>query len=150
MGRDRSGGARPPGPPDAARREAPLRGLHHRYIRLARGYRSPGPRTLPAAETGDSMKLRPIFLALLLIGGFVYFTTTRWSPLHIPAPARWWTPAAAEPTGLPPEETSNIAISRAASPATVFITSVVYQRDCFFQVYPVRESGYTWKNQSRW
>jgi S1-C subfamily serine protease len=88
------------------------------------------------------MKARPILLALLLVGGFIYWTTSsRWSPLKL-RDSQWWTPA--EPVaaaGLTPEENANIAIYRSASPATVFITSTVYQRDWFFQVYPVRESG---------
>ena len=91
------------------------------------------------------MKLRPILLTLLLIGGFVYFTTgTRWSPLKIiDTPAKLWSSpeTAQSAAGLTPEENSNIAIYRAASPATVFITSTIFQRDWFFQAYPVRESG---------
>ncbi|MBI3693844.1 MAG: trypsin-like peptidase domain-containing protein [Acidobacteria bacterium] len=87
------------------------------------------------------MKIRPILLALLLVGGFVFFTT-RWAPLRLPEPASLWTsPAPAHSATLTPEENSNIAIYRTASPATVFISSTVYQRDWFFQIYPVRESG---------
>jgi len=91
------------------------------------------------------MKLRPILLALFLIAGFVYVTTgTRWSPWNIQlrTPGKQWTsPEAVQSAGLTPEETTNISIYRSASPATVFITSTVYQRDWFYQVYPVRESG---------
>ncbi len=87
------------------------------------------------------MKTRPILLSLLLVGGFVFFTA-RWAPDRIPAPASLWTsPSPAQSASLTPEENSNIAIYRTASPATVFISSTVYQRDWFFQVYPVRESG---------
>jgi len=92
------------------------------------------------------MRLRPILLALVLIGGFVWVTTgTRWSPLKLqwrttPA-ALWSSPAPVQSAGLTPEENTNIGIYRSASPATVFITSTVYQRDWFYQVYPVRESG---------
>ncbi|HYM09359.1 MAG TPA: trypsin-like peptidase domain-containing protein [Bryobacterales bacterium] len=92
------------------------------------------------------MKLRPIVLALVLVAAFVYVTTTgRWIHISFGSPennaASAAAPAPPLPTGLTPEETSNITIYHAASPATVFITSTVYQRDWFFQVFPVRESG---------
>ena len=87
------------------------------------------------------MKTRPILLALLLIGGFVFFTT-RWAPVRLLEPASLWTsPPPAHSASLTPEENSNIAIYRTASPATVFISSTMYQRDWFFQIYPVKESG---------
>ena len=87
------------------------------------------------------MKIRPILLALLLVGGFVFFTT-HWAPVRLTEPGSLWTaPAPAHSANLTPEENSNIAIYRTASPATVFISSTVYQRDWFFQIYPVRESG---------
>jgi S1-C subfamily serine protease len=89
------------------------------------------------------MRLRPLLLTLLLVVGFVYVTTTsRWSPIHLRERASEWTsPPSAHTANLTPEENSNISIYRTASPATVFITSIVYQRDWFFQVFPVRESG---------
>ncbi len=90
------------------------------------------------------MKLRPILLALLLVGGFVYFTTaTRWgSKLTTATPARLWSGTdTAQSAGLTTEENTNISIYRASSPATVFITSTVYQQNWFYQVFPVRESG---------
>ena len=93
------------------------------------------------------MRIRPILLALVLVAGFVYWTAhTRWSPLHLigTGTAPWFTTAEPPPAaaaGLSAEENSNIAIYRSASPATVFISSTVYQRDWFLQVYPVRESG---------
>ncbi len=90
------------------------------------------------------MKIRPLLLSVALVAAFVWFTSSRWSPVQISfrSPARLWTePQTAQSAGLTPEENSNISIYRAASPATVFITSTVYQRDWFFQVYPVRESG---------
>jgi S1-C subfamily serine protease len=89
------------------------------------------------------MKLRPLLLSLLLVAGFVYVTTTgRWLHISFGNPEQSWASAPPPlPAGLTSEETSNIAIYRSASPATVFITSTVYQRDWFFQVFPVRESG---------
>ncbi len=89
------------------------------------------------------MRIRPLLLTLLLVGGFIYLTTShRWSGFDLGERARSWT--SLEPVqsaGLTPEENSNIAIYKTASPATVFITSTVYQRDWFFQVFPVRDSG---------
>ena len=90
------------------------------------------------------MKLRPLLLSLLLVSGFVWFTTSRWWPasLQLKSPGRLWSePQTAQSAGLTSEENSNIGIYRAASPATVNINSTVYQRDWFLQVYPVRESG---------
>ena len=89
------------------------------------------------------MKLRPILLTALLVGGFVYFTTsTRWSPFRLAGPAApWASPPPAHSAALTTEENGNIAIYRNASPATVNITSTVIQRGWFFEVFPVRESG---------
>ncbi|HZS51945.1 MAG TPA: trypsin-like peptidase domain-containing protein [Bryobacterales bacterium] len=89
------------------------------------------------------MKLRPILLAVLLIGCFVYLTTARrWPEVDFGRNAKLWTSLEpAQSAGLTPEENINISIYRMASPATVFITSTVYQRDWFFQVFPVRDSG---------
>ena len=89
------------------------------------------------------MKLRPFLLTLLLIGGFVYLTTAnRWIHVDFGGRARQWTsPEPAHSAAFTPEENVNISTYRMASPATVFITSTVYQRDWFFQVFPVRDSG---------
>jgi len=89
------------------------------------------------------MKLRPIVLTILLIGGFIYLTTlNRWVTIGFGDRARQWTSLEpAHSAGLTSEENVNISIYRLASPATVFITSTVYQRDWFFQVFPVRDSG---------
>jgi S1-C subfamily serine protease len=89
------------------------------------------------------MRVRPIFLALLLVAGFVFWTTqSRWWPSRLGGPGPWFTSADPAPAaGLTTEENANIAIYRGASPATVFITSTVYQQDWFLQVYPVRDSG---------
>ncbi len=89
------------------------------------------------------MKIRSILIAILLVGAFVYFTSdTPWSPVSLLQPAkRWASPEPAKSASLTPEENVNISIYRGASPATVFITSIVYQRDWFYQMWPVRESG---------
>ena len=89
------------------------------------------------------MRIRPILLTVLLVGGFIYVTTTaHWSPVRLPKPASLWTsPQLAQSATLTPEENTNISIYRSASPATVFITSTVYRQDWLFQVFPVRESG---------
>jgi S1-C subfamily serine protease len=89
------------------------------------------------------MKFRPLLLAFLLVAVFFYVTTVaHWSSGSLGRQAKTWTsPEAAHSAGLTPEEMTNISIYRSASPATVFISSTVYQRDWFFQVFPVRESG---------
>lgn len=87
------------------------------------------------------MRIRPLLLALLLVGAFVYLTT-RWSPVPLPKPAGAWTSLEpAQSAVLSPDENVNITIYRTASPATVFITSTVLKRDWFFQIFPAQESG---------
>lgn len=85
---------------------------------------------------------RPLWLALLIIAGFVYWTTRpgwleRSAPLG--SETQFWTEAGSN--GLTPEELSNIEIYDNASAATVNITSVVLRRGWFFDVYPVSGSG---------
>ena len=53
----------------------------------------------------------------------------------------WSGPASVRGAGLSNDEQNNIDIYKSAHTATVNITSTVYRRNFFFEVYPVRESG---------
>jgi S1-C subfamily serine protease len=90
--------------------------------------------------------LRPLLWAVVLVTAFLYITSTgHWNvsrllgPLH-PGSVAWTEPASAAPA-YTTDEQNNIDIYKTASEATVNITSVVYQQDFFFQVYPVEGAG---------
>ena len=88
-------------------------------------------------------RLRPFWLAALLVAAFILGTTSpdwmRLAPDPVPSPTPFWTQA--QSTSLTQEERSNIDIYNRASPATVNITSTVLKRGWFFEMYPVEESG---------
>jgi len=93
------------------------------------------------------MRLRAVVIAALLVGGFWYLTSDygRWirgRPVseHRAAPL-WSGPDVAHSAGLSADEQNNIEIYKMAREATVNITSTVYRRGFFFEIYPSRESG---------
>ncbi len=93
------------------------------------------------------MKTRTWILAALLAGGF-FFITSRAGflpgrlarPLENAGPL-WSGPETSRAAGLSSDEQNNIDIYKTAHLATVNITSTVYRRDFFFNVYPSKESG---------
>ena len=93
------------------------------------------------------MRVRPLILAAILVGGFWYITSVAqwdfrrlWSP--IAHTGRLWTePDAAHSAGYSADEMNNIEIYKSAHLATVNITSVVYRENWFFQIYPERGTG---------
>lgn len=93
------------------------------------------------------MKARSLFLAALLVGGFVWFTSARgWTPRRLLSSVAssgpvWSGPDVARSAGLSPDEVNNIEIYKSAHEATVHITSTVYQRGWFMELYPAKESG---------
>ncbi|MEO8662910.1 MAG: hypothetical protein ABI693_30900, partial [Bryobacteraceae bacterium] len=94
------------------------------------------------------MKVRSLLLAALFVGGFVYFTSSRgWAPGALFSRAVtssgsiWSGPDVARSAGLSPDEVNNIDIYKSAHEATVHITSTVYQRGWFMEIYPSKESG---------
>ena len=93
------------------------------------------------------MRPRALLLTLLLVGGFWYITTHgNWSVAQllrpISASGRLWSePVTAHGAGFGADEQNNIDIYKTAHLATVNITSVVYQRNFFFQVYPQQGMG---------
>jgi len=93
------------------------------------------------------VKLRIILGAAILAGAFVYLTSVaRWNPRRLlPAGAEagplWSAPAVVRSAGLDADERNNIEIYNTAAPATVNISSVVYEETWFFQIVPKRGVG---------
>ena len=87
------------------------------------------------------MKLRTLVITLLLVGGFVYFTTAPNSPLRRPSGPLWSGPTVAHSAGLGSDELNNIDIYKGAKDSVAYITSTVLQRTFFFEVVPTRALG---------
>ncbi len=93
------------------------------------------------------MKLRTLFLVALLVGAFVWLSTGgSWIPRRLLQSFRsdkplWSGPAVARSAGLSSDELNNIEVYKSANSATVAITSTVFRRGWFFDVYPSRETG---------
>jgi S1-C subfamily serine protease len=94
------------------------------------------------------MRLRVLFLTLLLVGGFLYITSrTDWGRHRIFQPIShatgpiWSGPSSVRGAGLSSDELNNIAIYRTAHLATVNITSTIYRRTIFWEVYPSKDQG---------
>ena len=87
------------------------------------------------------MKLRTLLITLLLVGGFVYFTTASNSPLRRAEGPLWSGPTVARSAGLGSDELNNIEIYRAAKESVAYITSTVYQQTFFFEMVPTRALG---------
>jgi S1-C subfamily serine protease len=90
----------------------------------------------------------------VLLGGFVALTShPEWIPERLRRPllsrdvssgqagSLWSGPDVSRAAGLSPDELNNIDVYKAAHLATVNITSTVYRRDFFWNVYPAKESG---------
>jgi S1-C subfamily serine protease len=88
------------------------------------------------------MKLRTLFIALLLVVGFIYWTTTPNSPFrHDSSGPLWSGPGVTHSAGLGSDEQNNIDIYKAAKDSVAYITSTVLQRTFFFEVVPTRALG---------
>ena len=93
------------------------------------------------------MRPRTLVLTLLLVAGF-WLATSRgqWQLRQLVRPLTssgklWADPATAQGAGFGADEQNNIDIYKANRLATVNITSVVYERDFFYQVYPREGTG---------
>src|SRR5258708_33086444 len=84
------------------------------------------------------MRLRPLFIALALVGAFVYFTTAPNSPLRRYQGPLWSGPTVAHSAGLGADELNNIEIYKAAKDSVAYITRTVYQKTFFFEMGPTR------------
>jgi len=93
------------------------------------------------------MRMRTFLIAAILVFGFVYATSVWKGRIGLPRlksgneGSLWTGPDVARSAGLSTEELSNIEIYKSANAATVNITSTVYRRNFWLEVYPVRESG---------
>ena len=87
------------------------------------------------------MRLRTLFIALALVGAFVYFTTAPNSPLRRYSGPLWSGPTVAHSAGLGGDEINNIDIYKAAKDSVAYITSTVYQQTFFFEMVPTRALG---------
>src|SRR5271165_933800 len=91
------------------------------------------------------MRLRTLFLAALLVGGFIYVTSHSDSPLRgvfSERSGRLWTdPVVAHSAGLGSDEQNNIDIYKSSQDSVVYVTSTVYQTDFFFRQVPVKDLG---------
>lgn len=85
------------------------------------------------------MRMRTILIALALVGGFVYFTTSPNAPFRRPGGPLWSGPTKA--AGLGADEVNNIDIYKSAQSSVAYITSTVYQQTFFFEVVPTRALG---------
>jgi putative serine protease PepD len=93
------------------------------------------------------MRLRIFVLTALLVGGFLLVTTkSDWAQHRILDRAAgsgplWSGPSTTHATSLSSDENNNIDIYKAAHIATVNITSTVYRRTIFWEVYPSKDQG---------
>ena len=93
------------------------------------------------------MRPRALILTLLLVAGFWFVTSHgNWNVEQLIRPIStsgrlWSDPITAHGSGFSPDEQNNIDIYKTNRLATVNITSIVYQRDFFFQVFPQKGIG---------
>jgi S1-C subfamily serine protease len=93
------------------------------------------------------MRPRALILTLLLVAGFWLVTSHgTWNVQRMLQPIStsgklWSDPVTAHGSGYTSDEQNNIDIYKTNHLATVNITSIVYQRDFFFQVFPQKGIG---------
>jgi S1-C subfamily serine protease len=93
------------------------------------------------------MKYRILYITALMVSGFLLVTSrTNWGQRKIIQPistaTRYWSgPNVARSAGLSSDELNNIDIYKTAHLATVNITSTVYRRTIFLEIYPSKDQG---------
>ncbi|HUA20655.1 MAG TPA: trypsin-like peptidase domain-containing protein, partial [Bryobacteraceae bacterium] len=93
------------------------------------------------------MKLRVFLITALLVAGFLFVTTkTDWGQRRIVDPVAgaaplWSGPTVARGASLSSDEMNNIEIYKTAHLATVNITSTIYRRTIFWEIYPSKDQG---------
>src|SRR5260370_15909744 len=94
------------------------------------------------------MRLRILVITAFLVGGFLFVTSrTNWGQHRIFQPVArgagriWSGPDVARSGGLSPDQVNNIDIYKTAHLATVNVTSTVYRRTIFLEVYPSKDQG---------
>ena len=96
----------------------------------------------------SSSSFRPLFLVIILVGGFYFLTTHRRQPFETASMGRWpGSPAkveiteAAESPSFDNEEQNNIALYKRVLPAVVNITSTAVAFDFFYGAVPQEGIG---------
>jgi S1-C subfamily serine protease len=90
---------------------------------------------------------RIIVITALLVSGFLLITSkTDWGQRRILNPVSsagplWSGPSSTHAIGLSSDETNNIDIYKSSHLATVNITSTIYRRTIFMEVYPSKDQG---------
>jgi S1-C subfamily serine protease len=93
------------------------------------------------------MRYRILYITALMVAGFLLVTSrTNWGQRRIIQPisqaSRYWSgPDVARSAGLSSDELNNIDIYKSAHLATVNITSTVYRRTIFLEIYPSKDQG---------
>jgi S1-C subfamily serine protease len=93
------------------------------------------------------MKYRILYVTALLVSAFLLLTSkTDWGQRRIVQPisqaGRYWSgPDVARSAGLSSDELNNIDIYKSAHLATVNITSTIYRRTIFLEMYPAKDQG---------
>jgi len=93
------------------------------------------------------MRYRILYITALMVAGFLLITSrTNWGQRRIIQPiskaGRYWSgPDVARSAGLSSDELNNIDIYKTAHLATVNITSTVYRRTIFLEIYPSKDQG---------
>lgn len=93
------------------------------------------------------MRLRTLILTLVLVAAFWAVTEhSHWTVQQLVRPLStrgklWSEPVTAHGSGFGADEQNNIDIYKTNHLATVNITSVVYERDFFFQIFPKKGIG---------
>ncbi len=83
--------------------------------------------------------LRTIFWSLAIVAAFL--AVIRLAPVHSNNSGPVWEGPASAASAYTPDEQNNIDIYKSSRDATVNITTQQYQRDWFFQPYPVKGAG---------
>jgi S1-C subfamily serine protease len=93
------------------------------------------------------MRMRIFVITALLVSGFLLITSkTDWGQRQILQPVAssvplWSGPLSTHATGLSSDETNNIDIYKSSHLATVNITSTIYRRTIFMEIYPSKDQG---------
>src|ERR1700687_5668731 len=94
------------------------------------------------------MKMRVLLITAFLVCGFLAITSkTNWGQRRIFQPMSkaggqfWSGPDVARSAGLSSDEVNNIDIYKSSHLAVVNITSTVYHRTIFLEVYPSKDQG---------
>lgn len=93
------------------------------------------------------MRYRIFYITALMVAGFLLITSrTNWGQRRIIQPisqaGRYWSgPDVTRSAGLSSDELNNIDIYKTAHLATVNITSTIYRRTIFLEIYPSKDQG---------